>query len=87
MPAGPDWQQAVRADVVDGIEAVELEVPDPDGTADRWRELLGRDGFDDRVALRWGRGERGLVTVDLHATDRDRAGDELTICGVRFRLV
>lgn len=87
MPAGPDWQQAVRTDVVDGITAVELEVPDPDATAGRWRELLGRDGFDDGVELRWSTGERGLVAVDLHASDRARAGDEAAICGVRFRLV
>jgi hypothetical protein len=86
MPAGADWQEAVQTDVIDGIVAVELEVPDPAATADRWRELLGRADFDD-AALRWAPGERGLVAVDLHATDRDRAGDELTICGVRFRLV
>ena len=86
MPAGPDWQEAVRTDVVAGITAVELEVPDPDATAGRWRELLGREHFDD-AALRWATGERGLVAVDLHATDRDRAGDERTVCGVRFRLV
>lgn len=86
MPAGQGWQSAVRTDVVDGIVAVELEVPDVGTTSDRWRELLGRDGFDD-AALRWGTGTGGLVGVDLHASDRSRAGDELSICGVRFRLV
>lgn len=87
MPAGPDWQRARRTDVVDAITAVELEVPDPDATSARWRELLDRDDFDDDVSLRWSTGERGLVGVDLHAADRSRAGDETTICGVRFRLV
>jgi hypothetical protein len=86
MPAGPGWQAAVRTDVVDGISAVDLEVPDPTATSARWRDLLGRDRFDD-ADLRWIEGERGLVGVDLHATDRHRAGDELSICGVRFRLV
>lgn len=86
MPAGAGWQHAVRTDVVDGIVAVELEVPDPDATAGRWRELLGREHFDD-AELRWTAGGRGLVGVDLHASDRDRAGDERSICGVRFRLV
>ena len=38
MPAGPDWQRAVRTDVVDAITAVELAVPDPDTTSARWRE-------------------------------------------------
>lgn len=87
MPAGPDWQTAVRTDVVDAITAVELAVPDPAATAARWQDLLGRDDFDDGVALRWSTGERGLVAVDLHAADRGRAGDESTICGVRFRLL
>lgn len=86
VPAGPDWPSAVRTDVVDGIEAVELAVPDPEATSARWRALLGRAGFDD-AALRWVTGERGLVGVDLHATDRGRVGDEATIGGVRFRLV
>lgn len=86
MPAGADWQRAVRTDVVDGIAAVELEVPDAGATSARWRELLGADRFDD-ADLRWGTGTRGLVGVDLRAADRARAGDEVTICGVRFRLV
>lgn len=87
MPAGRHWQRARRTDVVDAIRAVELAVPDPEATSARWRDLLGRDSFDDQVALRWTEGGQGLVGVDLHATDRDRAGDEPTICGVRFRLV
>ncbi len=87
MPAGPGWQAAVRTDVVDGIRAVELAVPDPDATGARWRELLGRHDFDDGVGLRWTTGEGGLVAVDLRATDRDRVGDDEVICGVRFRLV
>lgn len=86
MPAGADWQRARRTDVVDAIRAVELEVPDPTGTSGRWRELLGREHFDD-AELRWSTGERGLVSVDLHAADRARAGDELTVCGIRIRLV
>jgi hypothetical protein len=87
MPAGPSWQRARRTDVVDGMRAVELEVPDPDATSSRWYDLLGREHFDDDVELRWTRGERGLAAVDLHAVDRARVGDELSICGVRVRLV
>jgi len=86
MPAGPGWQRAVRTDVVDGIAGVELAVPDVDAVRDRWRELLGRDRFDD-ADLRWVTGGGGLVGVDVRATDRARAGDELSICGVTFRLV
>lgn len=86
MPAGTEWRRAVRTDVVDGITGVELEVPDPEAVSARWRQLLGVHRFDD-AELRWSVGERGLVVVDLHAADRDRAGEELTICGARFRLV
>lgn len=85
MPAGPSWQQAVRTDVVDGITGVELAVPDPGAVAARWTELLGQPSFDN-AELRWTTGERGVVTVDLHATDRSRAGETITICGVRFAL-
>lgn len=86
MPAGPDWQAASHGDVVQAITAIELAVPDPDQTSARWRELLGRDGFDD-AGLRWVEGDRGLSGVDLRATDRGRAGDELSIGGVQLRLV
>lgn len=84
MPAGPDWQRAKRTDVVDGITAVELSAP-ADVPA-RWRELLGAEHFDN-AEIRWTDGSRGLVGVDLRATDRSRVGDDRTIGGVRFRLV
>ena len=64
MPAGPDWQRAVRTDVVDGITGVELAVPDPDTTAARWREILGQPHFDN-AEIRWSQGTGGLVAVDL----------------------
>jgi hypothetical protein len=86
MPAGPEWTSAVRTDVVDAITAVEIAVPEPDQIAARWRGLLDGDGFDD-AGLRWVEGGRGLVAVDLRATDRSRAGDRLAICGVEIRLV
>jgi hypothetical protein len=86
MPAGPDWQAASHNDVVEALTAVELAVPDPEQTSARWRELLGRDGFDD-ADLRWVEGDRGLSAIDLRATDRGRAGQELSICGVQIRLV
>jgi len=85
-PAGKDWQDAVCTDVVDGIAGVELEAPDPLATSARWTELLGQDAFDN-AGLRWTSGTKGVVEVDLHATDRARVGDTHTICGVRFRLV
>jgi hypothetical protein len=86
MPAGKDWHAAVRTDVVDGITGVELAVPDVDAVSSRWHQLLGQDGFDN-AELRWSTGTRGIVTVDVHATDRARTGETHTICGVDFRFV
>lgn len=85
MPAGPSWQRAVRTDVVDAITAVDLAVPDPDAVSARWTEILGQADFDN-ATIRWSEGSRGLVGVDVHATDRARAGTTVTICGVQFSL-
>ncbi len=81
MPAGPDWQRAVRTDVVSVITAVELAVPDPDATAARWREILGQSDFDN-AEIRWSHGTGGLVAVDLG----DGATVSHRIGGVEFRI-
>ena len=64
MPAGPDWQRAVRTHVVDAITAVELAVPDPEMTAAHWSEILGQPHFDN-AEIRWSEGTGGLVGVEL----------------------
>ncbi len=74
MPAGPDWQRAVRTDVVDAITAVELAVPDPEATAARWRELLGQPHFDN-AEIRWSEGTGGLVAVDLAGSEGGHRSD------------
>ena len=84
MPAGKEWHRAVRTEVIDGITGIELAAPA--GVRERWRELLGVEHFDN-AELRWSDGTRGIVTVDVHATDRTRAATTETICGVTFRLV
>jgi len=81
MPAGPDWQRAVRTDVVSVITAVELAVPDQDATAARWREILGQPDFDN-AEIRWSQGTGGLVAVDLG----DGATVSHRIGGVEFRI-
>jgi hypothetical protein len=86
LPAGPDWHAAVFTDVIDGIMGVELAVPDVVTVAARWRALLGQDHFDN-ASLDWTTGTRGIVAVDVHATDRSRTGETHTICGVAFRMV
>ena len=87
MPAGPDWQRAVRTDVVDGITAVELAVPDPEMTAAHWSEILGQPHFDN-AEIRWSEGTGGLVAVEL-ASSANETGLATThrICGVDFTLL
>jgi hypothetical protein len=51
MPAGPDWQRAVRTDVVDGIVAVTVQSPDPVKTAERWAAILEIEVVDRSIAL------------------------------------
>ena len=92
MPAGPDWQQARRTDVVDGITAVEVQAKDQDKTSARWAEITGHDETDgvlhlDNVTVTFVGGRvDSLVGVTLSATDPARTGEQRTICGVRFTL-
>ena len=99
--AGPDWKAHVTTEVVSGLVAAEIQAADRHAMARRWSDVLGIepvDGPDGSVALgldagfvrfvapRDDRGD-GLVGIHLLACDRDRAGDELDIGGVSFRLV
>ncbi|HEU5084161.1 MAG TPA: VOC family protein [Acidimicrobiales bacterium] len=51
MPAGPDWQRAVRTDVVDGITGVTVQSVDPARTAARWAEILELPVVDGTIEL------------------------------------
>jgi hypothetical protein len=84
-PAGPDWHQAVRTDVVSAITEAELQCDDPDRVAARWSEIVeipteSRDGVPtlplQNAGLRFvpvadGRGE-GLGGIDLAVVDGER---------------
>jgi hypothetical protein len=84
-PAGPDWHQAVRTDVVSAITGAELQCDDPDRVAARWSEIVeipteSRDGVPtlplQNAGLRFvpvadGRGE-GLGGIDLAVVDGER---------------
>ena len=84
MPAGPEWQAAVRTERVLGIAAAEIQSPQPEVVAERWSRILdvALDGGDagpvlalDNAKIRFvaatdGRGE-GLGGIDLVAADRD----------------
>jgi len=87
-PAGPDWQRAVRRDVVRRLAAVEIESPDPGALAARWAGLLDRAVKGRRIELDSGAiafsigSESALAGVELEAS---RAATH-ELCGVRFRL-
>jgi hypothetical protein len=51
MPAGRDWQRAIRTEVVDGICGVTLQSVDPARTAARWAVILETDVVDGVLAL------------------------------------
>jgi len=92
MPAGKDWQRVRRTDVADGIAAVDVQCRDPDKTAARWGEIFALDvsgcdlGLDNaNISFREGAVD-SLVGVTLTATERSRAGETRTLCGVRFTL-
>ncbi len=83
-PAGPDWQQAIRTDLVSAITAAEIQCDDPAAVASRWSEIVeigrtDRDGVPaiplENATLRFvpvtdGRGE-GLTGIDLACADPD----------------
>lgn len=95
--AGPGWDGRSRSDVSRTITAAEVASPEPERLARRWGELLDRpvasegDGFAivlEPGTLRFvpGPAER-LTGFDVEAADRDCAGEQLELCGVRVRRV
>jgi Glyoxalase-like domain len=97
MPAGKNWQQAMRTDRVNGIAAAEIQSPEPEAVADRWSKILDlaleRDDEDrptltlDNATIRFvpdtdGRGE-GLGGIDVVAADRDAVLAAASERGVR----
>lgn len=100
-PAGPDWQQAVRTDVVAGIRSVTVRCHDPEAVARRWGALLLREPESDGTGAcvietddamvhfeRTEPGRReGIERIALTASsDPDTPGYHCTIAGVQFDL-
>ncbi len=81
--AGP-WQAHTETDVVTAVAGVDIAAGDPVAMQARWHEL----GIDHavRFVAAGPRGD-GIDAIDLVATDRTRAGESTTICGVDLRLV
>jgi hypothetical protein len=83
-PAGKNWQQAIRTDLVSAITAAEIQCEDPERVASRWSEIVEIERADadgvptiplDNAALRFvpatdGRGE-GLAGIDVACSQPD----------------
>jgi hypothetical protein len=83
-PAGQNWQQAIRTDLVSAITAAEMQCDDPEKVATRWSEIIEIDRSDidgvptiplDNATLRFvpivdGRPE-GLAGIDLACSAPD----------------
>ena len=81
--AGP-WRAHDETAVVTAIAGVDVAAEDPHKMQARWHEL----GIDHSVRfVPAGRRGEGIDAIDLVATDRRRAGESATICGVELRLV
>ena len=89
VPAGKNWRDAVRTEVVQGIAAAEIQTPDPADLAARWGQIVelpvqtdteGQPNLRfDNASVRFvkdtdSRGE-GLGGVDLIVADRARLLD------------
>jgi hypothetical protein len=83
-PAGPNWQAAIRTDLVSAVTAAEMQCEDPEKVASRWSEIIQIDRADvdgvptiplENAALRFvpmgdDRGE-GLAGIDLRCSAPD----------------
>jgi len=85
-PAGPDWKNAVRTDVVARMTGVEIQAPDPAGQAALWSRVLALPAVEisggeytiqlDNAQIRFspatdGRGT-GVAAIDLKVPDRSK---------------
>jgi hypothetical protein len=94
-PAGPRWRDYRRTSIIDGIDAAELQSPEPRKLAKRWSDIAQLSVASDagahemaleNAALRFVdaqdlRGE-GLSALYLHAVDRDAALERASAEGV-----
>ena len=81
---GPDWVAHTHTSVVPASAGVTIGANNPAAMRARWRTA----GVEHAVTFQPAgvRGE-GLDELELVATDRRRAGDEMRLCGVTVRLV
>lgn len=95
--AGPEWQQHVDTEVVTALSGVTVAVPDPEATARKWADIFGVAASASRIDLDHGTSisfvesdrveNEGVSGIEVKATDRARAGEMTTICGVTVAFV
>jgi hypothetical protein len=87
-PAGPDWQRAVRTDVVRQLRAVEIECPEPHALSSLWGKLFEKAAIGNSIRLDAGAITFAAGRVPAFTAVEFEAAREATVelCGVRFRL-
>jgi hypothetical protein len=81
---GPHWVAHADNSVVTGIAGVVVGAADPAAMRQRWRTAEVEHAVTFQPA--GPRGE-GIDELELTATDRRRAGEQMRLCGVTVRLV
>lgn len=96
---GPSWGDNVRTDVVTGVAGITMADDDPTALRDRWGRALALTPDDKGdfvlldgsvvafVASSAAGGRKGLVQIDLTATNPSNRGTTHEIAGTTFRLV
>jgi len=91
----PESFEVGSTEVAQDIVAAQIATDDPEAMAARWATVLGVSADGAQVPLAsgtvqfipTGEGRRGLRSADLVATDPQRVGESVTLCGVEFRFV
>lgn len=96
---GAKVAQSERGVFVDDIVGVEIAIEDPAATATKWATIIGLPAPElaENVAVLFFSGRpirfvklvdrRGLVAVDMHTSDRSRAGESVELCNTTIRFV
>ena len=81
---GPDWCSHQEVSVVTAIAGIAIGAADPSAMRSRWNAL----GIEHSVQfMTAGPHGEGIDVLEVVATHRDRAGDELVLGGIIIRLV
>jgi hypothetical protein len=82
--AGPDWQAHQHTEIVTAIAGIGIGAADPVGMQARWHDLGIRQSVRFMPAGPHG---DGIDVLELVATQRERAGEEVPVGGIIVHLV